>query len=83
MKAKSAAIRSDSPARQLALAGERGVQPREHAEMDAVHPDQQLEMFWRTGHAKKPSLNNVAAAPGKSSRRQHLSVITVGQPLPA
>ncbi len=72
MKAKSAAISSDPPARQLALAGERRIQPREHAEMDAVHPDQQLEMFWRIGRAKKPSLNSVAAAPGKSSARQHL-----------
>ncbi len=34
----------------------------EHAEMDAVHPDQQLKCSGASGRAKKPSLNSVAAA---------------------
>lgn len=39
----------------------------EHAEMDAVHPDQQLEMFWRIWTRKEAIVKQRMAAPGKSS----------------
>ncbi len=39
----------------------------EHAEMDAVHLISNWKCSGASGRAKKPSLNSVAAAPGKSS----------------
>lgn len=39
----------------------------EHAEVEAERPDHQLAAFWRIWTRKRPSLSNVAAAPGKLS----------------
>ncbi len=80
MKRSRLRYRSDSPARQLALAGDAVFSLGEHAEMDAVHPDQQWKCSGASGRAKKPSLNSVAARLANRQRRQHLSVITVSQP---
>lgn len=55
----------------------------EHAEMDAVHPDQQLEMFWRIWTRKEAIVKQRGGSAANRQRRQHLSLITVSQPLSA
>lgn len=55
----------------------------EHAEMDAVHPDQQLEMFWRIWTRKEAIVKQRGGSAANRQRRQHLSLLAVSQPLSA
>ncbi len=52
--------------------------------MDAVHPDQQLEMFWRIWTRKEAIVKQRGGSAWQIvSVRQHLSLLAVSQPLSA